>query len=249
MSGQMFLDSRAKILRAEAHAQELFEVAAEFTQSKPALIKHEPDPATQDYIFYMDLVEEPPLLEWGTVVGDILHNLRSALDCLAWQLVRNHLQREPKSKEASKVYFPLADHPNAFAAHSLKGLVDSADLGRLEQVQPYQVGFEVLGTLGRLSNRDKHRVVQPAYLMNEDFKLSARPVRDCEITQVITAEPGPFAHRRELGRVKGRNTGPNPEIEGKATLSGYLGLEDGTKLGHLIDEMAQKVTEVIKLFE
>lgn len=56
----------------------------------------------------------------GDVIGDILHNLRSALDCLAWQLAITHLGREPTDKEAGIIYFPLADGPAKFAIRPVR---------------------------------------------------------------------------------------------------------------------------------
>jgi hypothetical protein len=79
--------------RARKHLEELHALIQEFMQG---------DPERTDSIGGADLhidnikgkltcdariPDAPPVHKWGLVVGDVLHNLRSALDHLAWQLV------------------------------------------------------------------------------------------------------------------------------------------------------------------
>src|SRR5258708_3115833 len=43
---------------------------------------------------------------WPLIVGDAIHDLRSALDHLMWQLAIVHLGRVPTAKEAPNIQFP-----------------------------------------------------------------------------------------------------------------------------------------------
>ena len=77
---------RAKVERAKQHLDDLKVVRDRFIQSEPYLVdsKENPDPRYVD--FYLTNIEAPPN-EIGLVTGDVIHNLRSALDHLAYQLV------------------------------------------------------------------------------------------------------------------------------------------------------------------
>lgn len=44
------------------------------------------DANTSEWVVRFCVLEAPPL-KWGVLIGDVVHNLRSALDHLAWQLV------------------------------------------------------------------------------------------------------------------------------------------------------------------
>jgi len=44
------------------------------------------DPTTGENLVRVEIKENPPVLEWGVLIGDVLHNLRSSLDHLAYIL-------------------------------------------------------------------------------------------------------------------------------------------------------------------
>jgi hypothetical protein len=101
--------------------------------------------------------EPPPPRRLGTIVGDVVHNLRSALDVAAWQLglVRDE---DAARKQRHLVTFPLAERPARFKNHrALPFFTESARLV-VERLQPYQTSMEALGWLRDLSNSDKHRI-------------------------------------------------------------------------------------------
>ena len=241
-------DARAKMLWADRHADALYREVRAFVGRKSARIAHDIEPETGDHVFWMNLAEEPPLGEWGLILGDVLHNLHSALDALAWQLASIGLGREPTEKEAPGISFPIRKRPEDFASASLEHFT-STHRGMLGEVQPYKRGHEALWTLRQLSNRDKHRIILPTYLMHEDFKLTVSVVRDCEIVSVTHTPPGPFKDGRELARVKVAIAGPELETEGHAKLSGYIALSDGTRLQHLIDRIGKEVRRILSDFE
>src|SRR5439155_21053237 len=71
--------------RAEAFKSE---IAAYKTREPYAVIgEYQLDrPDGQHYVFRVRIFEEPDP-RWGLIAGDFVHNIRSALDYLAWQLV------------------------------------------------------------------------------------------------------------------------------------------------------------------
>jgi hypothetical protein len=242
-------DAWAKMFWADRHADALYRESQAFTEGNAGRIAHDIEAHSSDHVFWLDLAKEPPLREWGLIAGDVLHNLRSALDCLAWQLARINYRGEPPESEAHRINFPIRTKSEDFASAAVLPHVTDTHRMMLGNVQPYRRGYEPLARLAVLSNRDKHRVIQPTFLMHEDFKVTAEAVRDCEIAKIINQPPGPFKHRRELARVQITPTGPEPETEGHAKLSGYIALSDGTRLQHLLDEIGCVVRTVLDYFE
>lgn len=246
----LLADAWAKYRRADAHADALHREIGIHRGRNVTNIVHEPDPETGDYIFRAQLSEEPPLQEWGLTVGDILHNLHSALDSVAWQLVlAGNGGAQPSEKVARSIYFPIAKTPDAFASFVVLKHVAPDHRELLGDVQPYKQGYEPLSTLAALSKLDKHRAIHPTFLLPDGFRLHVRAVSDCEILRIVHAPPGPLVDGRELARVQGRTTGPEPTFEGRANLRGRVCLGDGTPLQKLLDEMGVAVREVLRTFD
>jgi hypothetical protein len=246
---QPLADAWAKYKRADAHADALHREVSLFSEADAIKIIHDGDLETGDYVFWVELLEEPPLREWGLTVGDILHNLHSALDSLAWQLTIAHYGRELTGSEAKSIYFPLSRCPSDFRGWAVLKHVTHGHRRLLQNVQPYQGGYELLSVLADLSRRDKHRAIHPTCLIDDDFSITAKAVRDCEVLRLVREPPGPLEDGRNLARVQGRTTGPEPEIEGEADLKCHVALSDRTPLQSLMDDMGKTVGRVLRTFE
>jgi len=101
--------------------------------------------------------------EWRLVVGEILYNLRSALDHLAWQLV---VADGGTPGELTK--FPIRKSPGKSPLQLQPPIINSPQvLEALESVQPYwgpsgepcDYRLSHLWQLSRLNNIDKHRLL------------------------------------------------------------------------------------------
>jgi hypothetical protein len=105
--------------------------------------------------------------EWSLMIGDTLHNLRSALDHLAWQLVILDGQ-----KPGEQTQFPIRETPFSKKGNltptQLTPPIRSAEIvDALEKAQPYQgpdgepirPDWNPLLHLSRLNNIDKHRLL------------------------------------------------------------------------------------------
>jgi hypothetical protein len=242
-------DAWAKYKRADAHADALHREISVYRESDTVNIVHDGDPETGEYVFRVELSEEPPLRRWGLTVGDILHNLHSALDSLAWQLAIAFHSHEPSESDARSIYFPLATSPQTFASYGVLKQTLPMHRAILQDVQPYQGGYGSLRVLSELSRRDKHRAIHPTYLVDDNFRVELEAIHDSEITGVVYPSPGPLENGRELARVSGRTTGPKPAMEGKANLTCHIALSDGTPLQGLIDDMGKAVGRVLRKFE
>ena len=100
-------------------------------------------------------------ISWPLMVGDTIHNLRSALDHLACQLA---LLAENSIDCCAKTHFPICLEPAKFikATRDLKTLIDPKALALIEELQPYKTpdsSKTPLWTISQLDIIDKHRVL------------------------------------------------------------------------------------------
>ena len=112
-------------------------------------------------------VKREPPLRFGVILGDCLHNLRSALDHLVWQVALldgNTPDRNAQYPIASKSERQFED----MAKRQLAGLNDR-HRAMIKDTQPFHRGADAathpLSMLANLSNTDKHQVVHTAFNM------------------------------------------------------------------------------------
>ena len=85
----------------------------------------------------------------STTIGDALHNLRSALDCAAYEMARRHVGRDLTEDEELACEFPIRDDPDK---------LDRFFSGSRSCVRERRQSLTTpLWLLARLSNIDKHR--------------------------------------------------------------------------------------------
>ena len=167
-----------KIARARVHEADLAQrLAAVLGPGKQQFVLDpKPDPETgRHHVRVYGVPAVQP--EWMTIIGDCLHNLRSALDHLAWQLVV--LDGQCPTDEDMTI-FPIRLSPFNRKGHprpiELKPAVTSSKIiEAVEAVQPYSdTGsppdppvLNPLWALHRLNIIDKHRLLVVAvYTLN-----------------------------------------------------------------------------------
>jgi hypothetical protein len=160
-----------KMTRAKQHIHALHDAIDEFTGRGPYEIVNDFKPEVSYYACRFK-VRERPSLYWSPTLGDIVHNMRSSLDHLAWQLViRNG--RNPNSFRSQFPTFtrdpfdpsvhrcPEAAKRARVSWKSQTRGMPRSDVALIKLLQPYQRGKEAksdwLARLNDLSNRDKHR--------------------------------------------------------------------------------------------
>jgi len=80
---------RLKIGRANEEIQRLRKAEETFRgKAKHEIVRAEKNPRTGQYVYRFRIIDFPALDEWGVWVGEIVHNLRSALDILIYELAR-----------------------------------------------------------------------------------------------------------------------------------------------------------------
>lgn len=159
-----FRGVQLKIDRARLHADALIDSVSEWTRRSQPSAKAEYLPDRLGYkLILQSFVEAPPLEQWALMTGDCVHNLRSALDNLAFALAL--LKRDPPARPAD-IYFPVFDDAERFkvkADRTLNQLPDEA-VQLLTAFQPFHRGAHVkrdaLLLLHHLDIHDKHRLPQ-----------------------------------------------------------------------------------------
>jgi hypothetical protein len=156
------MDHRTKLAWAQTHIDALTERTKAYLASKPYDLSHTVDERRGDQVLAIARVEPIPA-EWSLVLGDIVHNLRSALDALVYALARAHLGRTPTDTEARQIQFPIVDRPDQWEGECKRWLRHIAPAAQLliERCQPYHDAnpreVHLLAALRDLSNIDKHR--------------------------------------------------------------------------------------------
>lgn len=121
------------------------------------------DPDTQQPIIPAHLCEVP--LETSVAVGDVVHNLCSALDHLAWALVESN-GGSPSEDTDFPIILERLTVKNQPLPLKLDGHIAPGALTEIERLQPYHAGhpnlaaMTPLGKLRELSNVDKHRYLR-----------------------------------------------------------------------------------------
>jgi hypothetical protein len=171
------LGSRLKVERAEEHLNELEPVLRAYVNSDPYRWPADAETEGDWMVCRVTSIVEYPDPRWGVRIGEFLHDLRSALDNLVWQLV---LLNDAEPGDHNQ--FPIYTEPPAPARHPLlrkvpgKTRIDDMLLGVapdqatvIKELQPY-LGFHLhgqhktaLGILTVLSNADKHRFLFPSF--------------------------------------------------------------------------------------
>jgi hypothetical protein len=147
---------RAKIKRAKKHIDEFESLADSYIHGDFCTIGAKPKHYPGNLVIYVTRIDPIPE-DIPLIFGDAVHNLRSALDHLAWQLV------EAGGGTPSKdTYFPISKTPEGYKSAIGKGDIDKMPLGaekELALVQPYATGDNTLWHLHKLDIADKHRLV------------------------------------------------------------------------------------------
>lgn len=156
---------RLKLARANQHIAELRDAAAHFLATQPFAL-YSTEEANGDLVWRVRINRQVPL-EWSAIVGDAVHNIRSALDLLVWQLVE--IGGGNPSRDTC---FPITTSPAAtFSAAVKRSMAGAAPLAMrfVERIRPFAGGNQVLARLHALDVIDKHRLVLVVGVANKQL--------------------------------------------------------------------------------
>lgn len=159
--------ARGKLRRAKHHIDALKSESFGYSDRHPIGLRGKLNTDATEFTIYFVVPNPPPLADWSLVVGDALHNLRSALDNAIFALAVAISQKNPPPN-ARDIGFPITEAPALF-----QNRLDRGDLGEMrdspevvalvESLQPYNrpnLPYRpALSMLRDLNIRDKHRRV------------------------------------------------------------------------------------------
>ncbi len=171
---------RAKLDWAVEKLEALDVESKTFLESKPLRVVAEFDDEAGCHILRMRDNAEPGIAyRFGLMVGDVVHNARSALDQAAWLLAcrSNPVEKLWEPGTAWKIAFPVTRDPGRFKTHRVISFLDEDAIAVLERLQPYQGGNipDCIGHLDTLWNIDKHRAIHSSNINLDYSKVSFRP--------------------------------------------------------------------------
>ncbi len=149
-----------KVERAKQHVGDLEAELRAFHGTNPYVVAAKRNPETHQLVYYVASVQEVPR-SISAIAGDVLQNLRSALDHLAYQLVCSGLGREPTEQEARAIAFPIArsaQELESLVPGKVKGASQSA-MDAIKAAKPCKGRNDALWLIHSLNNIDKHRLL------------------------------------------------------------------------------------------
>jgi hypothetical protein len=147
----------AKANRAKDHIDSLRRQVGDYRASAPYSLTPEPT-EKPDRLAYRLRFSKPVPVTISTTVGDVLHNLRAALESLAFEVARRSQGGTLTPKQEKESTFPICENPEDFDAYfkGKKGLLyDRQARTALRSVQPF-VNLEEAHKLGVALNRSFH---------------------------------------------------------------------------------------------
>jgi len=184
-------------------------------------------------------INKVPDAMWGIRVGEIVHNLRSALDHVIWELFIKNNRQTPRIRD--KHQFPIFDNQAGFNSaipQFLKGLDNKAiDLIRSEQPFPVSEGGtgedikSPLWHLKELSNCDKHRTIHLVGILLHEYNFTFPPlIREVTMHKEVIQNAGPIQQDAILARAyfPGVSEWPFKEREVKGHLRTNIAFDQWT---------------------
>jgi len=164
-----------KLKRAVQHLEYLEAEIKRWLGGHPYFLVSMFDPKRGEHGVWLTPEGEPPA-EFGILIGDCLHNLRSALDSLAYDLAETYQEGPLSQDTAERSEFPIFIEPKKFKDWRKRkiGAIDPLAQTEIERLQPYHgrqsyrsftsllarahpEAYHPLWLLQQLSNIDKHR--------------------------------------------------------------------------------------------
>jgi len=233
-----------KYARAVHLANELRGRIDEWSAAETLLARIE---QVDDHTFEFKAVvkREPPIDEWSLVLGDALHNLRSALDNVTWGLA-NLDGMEPKVP--TQVTFPLTKNEPDWEKRiqSLES-IPAVYLDRIRKLQPWIDGGErdenMFWLLHMFDIADKHRGLISGALHFKQLSTAGlelnlepeAPIADAQVSYTIQKQPIRIAPETVLTRVHSDTHKLNPDPDYLAKVWVQLVLDWGDNRILLLD--------------
>jgi hypothetical protein len=162
---------RAKVTRAKQHIQDFQLRRRSFGDTKPYEFLVKDDLQSAQRLYYVSKTQPIPD-DLTAIAADVIQNLRSPLDHIAYQLV---LDARGGTEPEWTVYYPIsgsAAHYPATRGGKIKGVRQEV-IDAIDATEPYKGGKgHALWQLNELNKPDKHELLIGAGAMYEAFDIS-----------------------------------------------------------------------------
>jgi len=212
----------AKVDRAEELLKALADEWRTFldTNPWPSRVDDRTDPPWHS--IYIDFTAPPPP-RFSIMAGEVAHDLRSALDHLAWREAVECIGLEEAEGNAGVIAFPLAKDPSDFKSLQTPKYVGKDARAIMRRHQPY-VGTQEqrplgLGLLHWFNRLDKHRAVHvtavgaPRLFMMDSLKITYTHGARIEAVEPRLQMGQRLVGETEVVRVRFTAGGPDPKVE------------------------------------
>jgi hypothetical protein len=210
-----------KLARAQTHLETLKADVRAYWEREPYGFRPEMDCEAGKYGLRIEIREDTPI-GWSVIIGDFIHNLRSALDQMACQLV---LINDPAA-DITRTQFPifLGEPKSGKSLKAWERMTDGMSpsiVTEVRDMQPYKAGNRAeehaLAILNALSNEDKHRLLighVSAVAPHDTGSIGLIERGDVEIVSEPEIRIGvPLKDRDEIAWADIRCTGPDPQVD------------------------------------
>ena len=227
-----------KLQRAHQHFDELRSAVDHFMQTDFYTLVAPKQDRKGRLPIAVELIEPIPYLDWGVIVGDFVHNLRSALDQLIFQLSLPATFPDLPSGTS----FPIFNSGVRFGERQRNGqftrrsgryatrLLPPKVSATVESLQPYHrrnnPDSRYLWMLHQLSNVDKHRIVAVSTASIASVVVRVSTSGETSVRRIATPQwPVRFEDRAVIARIE----------MGYSEVGATMNVDPTTRIGFSVD--------------
>lgn len=220
MSVEPLLGSaRLKVRRAQDHLSSFNQHVQRWLEGEPYRVVRELEAEGAEHVYRFEVCGKPPPY-LGTIVGDVAHNLMSALDSIAWDLSAASIPALSE-KERQSIGFPIAIEPKRYNASATR-FASPAAQAEIERSQPYHGELpddEPLWLIREFNRLDKHRHVNVVLALGMGSQWVDTGLPYGESTRPL----GPLEDGAELARFTFAEPQPDVDMDFRPMISVSLG--------------------------
>jgi hypothetical protein len=200
-----------KVNRTHGQFKALQNEIQAFIETRPYRITFDADVETGYQIVRVQLQPIPQAIKWGVQIGEIVHNLRSALEHVVWQATEAN-GNVPVERVTG---FPMCTTRDDFLANGrgkgqpmIRSVSDPvrALIDRLQPFHQRETGDKpeahVLYVLNELWNIDKHRLLHLCSTLADITELDIQKEGRIQIEDVQLRDPGRIKNETEIARYR-----------------------------------------------
>jgi hypothetical protein len=200
-----------------------------------------------------------PSDELGLEFGELLYQLRAALDSLVYEVAIIDSGKDPPP-DAERLEFPILPSKSSFdnAARKIRPLTDQ-HREMIESVQTYQAANQppamqiiaaTLESINDLARKDRHRSLRviASWTSNKNPQIETLP-DGCRVEWITATPDGPLGDDGVVARFKIDGWRSDMELEANPNLAIDVTIDDAAPPTHDADTLSRRVRMMIVVVE